>query len=249
MARARSEAVARMRHRCRSRRRPARSRPASTRSSVVLPAPLSPCTSSASPASTAKSSGPNTGCFVAREAQAACGEQRRGCGRVFGHGGSTVRPVGGRGGRGAAILPSRRSASSPQSGRLGAAYMRRRIALAALPRTGCPAARSGAPGRSNACTGRSITSQLGSRQLRSRRRRERGSDRCSRRWRAGTAGRHRRPGSSAVGAFGTERGFHARQQAEARRAREGGLEPSVRSGRCAAGATRHRIPSGIRRRR
>ena len=39
----------------------ARSRPASTRSRVVLPAPLSPWTSSASPASTLKSSGPNTG--------------------------------------------------------------------------------------------------------------------------------------------------------------------------------------------
>src|SRR3546814_7128436 len=36
------------------------SNPASTRSRVVLPAPLSPCTSSASPAATSKSSGPNT---------------------------------------------------------------------------------------------------------------------------------------------------------------------------------------------
>src|SRR5687768_2474546 len=42
----------------------ARSNPARTRSNVVLPAPLSPCTSNASPASTAKSSGPNTGCSL-----------------------------------------------------------------------------------------------------------------------------------------------------------------------------------------
>ena len=55
----------------------ARSRPASTRSSVVLPAPLSPCTSSASPGVDGEIERAEHRLFVAREGEAACGEQRR----------------------------------------------------------------------------------------------------------------------------------------------------------------------------
>src|SRR5690606_17115214 len=48
----------------------ARSSPASTRSRVVLPEPLPPWTSSASPASTANSSGPKTGSSLRENARA-----------------------------------------------------------------------------------------------------------------------------------------------------------------------------------